>query len=136
LTRTGSALIYFPVEFSGGSRVLSIYKQILYSIKQESEKLKDANFLLDRLKNLQSPTVHLWGFFMLGSGHFAGAIYDCMSGQAIVHKTFHRYTTRRKQGGAQSTSDNSKGKAKSAGSALRRYNELALQQVKRKKIHF
>jgi len=45
----------------------------------------------------------------------------------VAHKSFHRYTTRRKQGGAQSASDNSRGKANSAGSSLRRYNEIALQ---------
>jgi hypothetical protein len=44
----------------------------------------------------------------------------------LAHKTFHRYTTRRKQGGAQSTNDASKGPAHSAGSSLRRHNEAAL----------
>lgn len=82
--------------------------------------------------------------FMVGGGHFAGAIVchqrlntknntrkenETFQEQAVLlikHKTFHRYTTRRKQGGAQSIQDNSKGKAKSAGSTLRRYNEAAL----------
>ena len=49
----------------------------------------------------------------------------------IQSKTFHRYTTRRKQGGSQSASDNARGKANSAGSSIRRYNEQALiQEVK------
>ncbi|KAL8741257.1 MAG: hypothetical protein Q9190_006113, partial [Brigantiaea leucoxantha] len=49
--------------------------------------------------------------------------------QAIVlaHKTFHRYTTRRKQGGAQSSNDSAKGAAHSAGASIRRYNEAALE---------
>lgn len=48
--------------------------------------------------------------------------------QAVVlaHKTYHRYTTRRKQGGAQSSNDAAKGAAHSAGSSLRRHNEAAL----------
>lgn len=46
----------------------------------------------------------------------------------IAHKTFHRYTTRRKQGGGQSANDSAKGAAHSAGSSLRRYNEVALEQ--------
>ncbi|KAF2968548.1 hypothetical protein GQX73_g5026 [Xylaria multiplex] len=44
----------------------------------------------------------------------------------LAHKTFHRYTTRRKQGGSQSANDNAKGNAHSAGSSIRRYNEQAL----------
>ncbi len=44
----------------------------------------------------------------------------------LAHKTFHRYTTRRKQGGSQSANDAAKGAAHSAGSSLRRYNEQAL----------
>ncbi|KAK6360420.1 hypothetical protein TWF730_006562 [Orbilia blumenaviensis] len=75
---------------------------------------------------------------MIGGGHFAAMIVSLIpkvvkrSGiverEAVVlaHKTFHRYTTRRKQGGSQSANDNSKGTAHSAGSSLRRYNEAAL----------
>ncbi|KAI8992233.1 hypothetical protein BDB01DRAFT_717360 [Pilobolus umbonatus] len=75
-----------------------------------------------------------WTVIMLGGGHFAGAVFDISSSQnidqvsLITHKTFHRYTTRRKQGGAQSSNDNAKGKAKSAGAQIRRYNEQLLQQ--------
>jgi len=76
---------------------------------------------------------------MMGGGHFAAMIValapkkgkthtgnDERSATVLAHKTFHRYTTRRKQGGAQSASDAAKGAAHSAGSALRRYNEGAL----------
>ena len=78
---------------------------------------------------------------MIGGGHFAGMVVSLApklakhftgteQRQAIViaHKTFHRYTTRRKQGGAQSANDAAKGAAHSAGSSLRRYNEVALEQ--------
>lgn len=80
---------------------------------------------------------------MVGGGHFAGMIVSLAprigkqstgpgaeQRQAIVmaHKTFHRYTTRRKQGGGQSANDSAKGAAHSAGSSLRRYNEVALEQ--------
>ena len=76
---------------------------------------------------------------MIGGGHFAAMVVALApkhvakhnattERQAIVlaHKTFHRYTTRRKQGGAQSASDAAKGAAHSAGSSLRRANEAAL----------
>ena len=87
---------------------------------------------------MTSPSIFMC---MVGGGHFAGMIVSLApklgkhaSGteqrQAIViaHKTFHRYTTRRKQGGGQSANDAAKGAAHSAGSSLRRYNEVALEQ--------
>ena len=87
---------------------------------------------------MTSPSILLC---MIGGGHFAGMIVSLAprllkqsagpeQRQAIViaHKTFHRYTTRRKQGGAQSSNDAAKGAAHSAGSSLRRYNEVALEQ--------
>lgn len=76
---------------------------------------------------------------MIGGGHFAAMVVslvpkmgkkhtgvDERQATVIAHKTFHRYTTRRKQGGSQSANDASKGAAHSAGSSLRRYNEAAL----------
>jgi hypothetical protein len=77
---------------------------------------------------------------MIGGGHFAAMVVSLaprpikgsttMNREAIVlaHKTFHRYTTRRKQGGSQSANDNAKGNAHSAGAGIRRYNEQALVQ--------
>lgn len=80
--------------------------------------------------------------FMLGGGHFAGAIISHKQNIAkkndpvteLEHKTFHRYTTRRKQGGAQSANDNAKGKASSAGSSIRRHNEAMLEKEVRELI--
>ncbi|KAI0848202.1 hypothetical protein F5Y00DRAFT_239421 [Daldinia vernicosa] len=77
---------------------------------------------------------------MIGGGHFAAMVVSLAPRQAkhgsvgplnreatvLAHKTFHRYTTRRKQGGSQSANDNAKGNAHSAGSSIRRYNEQAL----------
>ncbi|KAL1967677.1 hypothetical protein VTN77DRAFT_2934 [Rasamsonia byssochlamydoides] len=78
---------------------------------------------------------------MIGGGHFAAMIValapeiqkrpggiEERQARVLAHKTFHRYTTRRKQGGAQSASDAAKGAAHSAGSSLRRYNEAALEK--------
>ena len=77
---------------------------------------------------------------MIGGGHFAAMIVslapkmgkkatgvDERQATVIAHKTFHRYTTRRKQGGSQSANDSANGAAHSAGSSLRRYNEVALE---------
>ncbi|KAK3335733.1 hypothetical protein B0T19DRAFT_480407 [Cercophora scortea] len=77
---------------------------------------------------------------MIGGGHFAAMLISLAPRQSrhsstgplnreavvLAHKTFHRYTTRRKQGGSQSANDNAKGAAHSAGASIRRYNEQAL----------
>lgn len=86
---------------------------------------------------LRSPQIFLC---MIGGGHFAAMIVSLApkmgkkptgaeERQALVlaHKTFHRYTTRRKQGGSQSANDSAKGAAHSAGASIRRYNEAALE---------
>ena len=51
------------------------------------------------LPDLKEKTTLKWAVFMLGGGHFAGAIFE--NGIAILHKTFHCYTVRAKQGGSQ-----------------------------------
>lgn len=84
----------------------------------------------------KSPTYFLC---MIGGGHFAAMVValapkmatkhnDGSERQAIVlaHKGFHKYTTRRKQGGSQSSNDAAKGAAHSAGAQIRRANEVAL----------
>lgn len=129
---------YLPLE---KNEVFGIYK-VLFSIKELSNPplaLKNWNKILDKSFKMSA-------LFMVGGGHFAGAIIshqrksikghvrkqkETLQEQSIImleHKTFHRYTTRRKQGGSQSVMDNAKGKANSAGSTLRRYNENALKQ--------
>ncbi|KAG2170936.1 hypothetical protein VTO58DRAFT_101122 [Aureobasidium pullulans] len=75
---------------------------------------------------------------MIGGGHFAAMVVSLTpkmtkkagvedrAATVLAHKTFHRYTTRRKQGGSQSANDSAKGAAHSAGAGIRRYNEAAL----------
>ncbi|OWZ32776.1 cytoplasmic protein [Cryptococcus neoformans] len=81
-------------------------------------------------------------FLMVAGGHFAGMVVGIrprgktekqdVKGagdvRVLKHKTFHRYTTRKKQGGSQAINDNNKSKAISAGAMLRRYGEQALQE--------
>lgn len=88
-------------------------------------------------QNYSEPQVFLC---MIGGGHFAAMVVSLTPKQmrssatgplgreveVLAHKTFHRYTTRRKQGGSQAANDSAKGAAHSAGSSLRRYNEAAL----------
>jgi hypothetical protein len=134
---TKSPFLLFKANDIPENKVLAVYK----SLFNESELLKTP---LESLKSFTS--VHKSGksaLFMIGGGHFAGAIIshvakdtrgnvsrtESKAEQAvniIVSKTFHRYTVRKKQGGSQSASDNARGKANSAGSSIRRYNEQAL----------
>ena len=51
-----------------------------------------------------------------------------------AHKAFHRYVTRRKQGGRQSVADGAKS-IKSAGSSIRRHNEAMLTREIRELLH-
>jgi len=58
---------------------------------------------------------------MLGhGGYFSASIFE--NGRNVCHKSFHRYITRRKQGGRQSKRDAS-GHCRSGGAQIRRYNE-------------
>ncbi|GAA5826024.1 hypothetical protein JCM11251_000095 [Rhodosporidiobolus azoricus] len=81
-----------------------------------------------------------WTLLMFGGGHFAGMVVSLkprLVGKGkgkekdrevvvLERKTFHRYTTRRKQGGGQGAYDAAGGKAKSIGAQIRRHNEQAL----------
>jgi hypothetical protein len=54
-------------------------------------------------------------------GYYATSMFD-IRGKEIRHKTFHKYVTRKKQGGRQITQDKTK-RAKSMGSQIRRSQE-------------
>lgn len=97
---------------------LSLYRCVLQNKKDNEEDL------VSSLLKLSNNTI--WVILMTGGGHFAGAVFK---GKEIMqHKTFHRYTVRAKRGTAQGLRDsqNRSHAPKSAGAALRRYNEAAL----------
>jgi hypothetical protein len=132
---------------------LGVYRAIFSNEEQEAEAHIIDTLRRKQLPPTQPPKVKSDGdvpppstdigphYFlcMIGGGHFAAMVValapkmgkkhtgvDERSATVIAHKTFHRYTTRRKQGGSQSANDNAKGAAHSAGSSIRRYNEGAL----------
>ena len=126
--------IFTNSELADESNILeAIKKRQLENVDMAKEKQKG----LAQQLAYKGPHIFLC---MIGGGHFAAMVIalaprhskghtgksTSREATAIAHKTFHRYTTRRKQGGSQSTNDNSKGTAHSAGSSLRRYNEQAL----------
>lgn len=78
----------------------------------------------------------IWVIVLCGGGHFSGVVFD-KGGEILAHQSFHRYTTRKKQGGSQSAADGVKGggsKARSAGATLRRYGEESLRREVRETI--
>ncbi|SCV01694.1 LANO_0F13058g1_1 [Lachancea nothofagi CBS 11611] len=140
---TRSPQIYFKSKILDKNEIFGAYKALFskVAIERPLESIREWNLTVSSASNHDIPYSAL---FMVGGGHFAGAIVSHKrlnikghmtkndetlqerAVQFLEHKTFHRYTTRRKQGGSQSAMDNSKGKANSAGSSLRRYNETAL----------
>ncbi|KAI8337712.1 hypothetical protein BC941DRAFT_426002 [Chlamydoabsidia padenii] len=119
---------------------LGIYRLLLESRKTATGAIEAVNQIQQSTPSNKQSSPRIWTLLMMGGGHFAGAVIDVNQSKGMVeqqgskqvniltHKTFHRYTTRRKQGGSQSANDNGKGKANSAGAQIRRYNEMALQQ--------
>ncbi|KAF9202216.1 hypothetical protein BGZ49_007593 [Haplosporangium sp. Z 27] len=108
------------------------------SVNEELKKSDTVSTEITSVGNVTKAIIpeRYWTFILLGGGHFAGMIVD-LAGQSskahgqgshvrdikiVVHKTFRRYTVRKKQGGAQS----SNGGANSAGARVRMYNERAL----------
>lgn len=140
VTKSRSPLIWFTSPILPQPTSLGIYRAMF-----NAEDLQADPLALLRYKQFPPPPAkaskRTVALMMLGGGHFAGIIASLVpkiqknhqsqeerTVDILASKTFHRYTTRRKQGGAQSANDNSKGNAHSAGSSLRRYNEAALQK--------
>lgn len=147
-------LLWMSSSILGNDTALGIYRALFSEVEQEEaalhlidivkkKQLKPAHAKPNRATNGphegQSTSPHVF-LCMIGGGHFAAMIVSLApeirkgpggieERHAVVqaHKTFHRYTTRRKQGGSQSANDNAKGNAHSAGSSIRRYNEAALE---------
>ena len=150
----GSPLLWFSSPLVDSHISLGVYKT-LFS-KEDLEKVDPVSALREKQlqpsavrrqgqvaevafasANAEEPLIFIC---MIGGGHFAGMVVSLVPKVAknafgveerqaavVAHKTFHRYTTRRKQGGSQSANDASKGNAHSAGAGIRRHNEVALQ---------
>ena len=91
--------------------------------------------IANREVQLEQLASHLSGHFCIilyRSGYFVFGIFQ--RGQLVHYFQDKRYTTRRKQGGAQSKKDNASGKAISMGARLRRHNEQLLREFVRKTL--
>lgn len=134
-----SPLIWFTSPVLPQPTSLGIYRAMF-----DEEDLRDDPLALLRYNQLPAskPPKRTIALMMIGGGHFAAImvslvpkiIKDHKGGEErqvdiLASKGFHRYTTRRKQGGSQAANDSTgRGNAHSAGAGLRRYNEAALQK--------
>ncbi|KAE8581442.1 hypothetical protein XENTR_v10024796 [Xenopus tropicalis] len=102
-------------------QLLSVLRCVLGESKDMEVKPEQ---LLNCVESLREQPVIV--ILMAGGGHFAGAVYK--GKEVLKHKTFHRYTVRAKRGTSQAVHDshNRGHMPKSAGAALRRYNQAAL----------
>ena len=140
----GSPLVLIASSRLPQGMYFGMYKAFLEPGRSQSSDA--VNYLQERQVRPQtgkpgfpSAAQHMFFLCMIGGGHFAAMVVSPLpvSGnpaaksepqfKIVAHKTFHRYTTRRKQGGAQSSNDAAKGNAHSAGAGIRRHNEMALQ---------
>jgi hypothetical protein len=143
--KSGSPSFWFKSSELDPNTNLGVYKG-LFSLEEQDEPLHLLDSLrkkqvssLERANGPQDSDRHAF-LCMIGGGHFAGMLVSLHSKKVkksgvfeyepvvLAHKTFHRYTTRRKQGGSQSAQDASGSKASSAGATLRRYGESALRE--------
>ena len=150
--KEGSPLIWLSSPLLPQNIYYGIYKALFSNGELEDERRVVEVLRKKQLESLSIPKPgkdgslpptaykgpHLF-LCMIGGGHFAAMVVSLAPKQTkhgpgpmnreatvLAHKTFHKYTTRRKQGGSQSANDNAKGTAHSAGSGLRRANEVAL----------
>lgn len=98
----------------------SIWKNLVKQSSTQEENILKSFSQLNKNK--------IWCIFLCHGGRFAGGIFN--GKKCIKHKTFHRYTVRKKQGGTQSSRDGKNGTSapKSAGASMRRYNETRMRE--------
>ncbi len=138
--------IFTTDEQGDESAALDIIQKKQLTPRPQTKIPVDTNSGLPLPETYKGPHIFLC---MIGGGHFAAMVVSLTPKQTratptgpiakeatvLAHKTFHRYTTRRKQGGSQSANDSAKGAAHSAGAGIRRYNEQALTDEVRLLLH-
>lgn len=106
---------------NGDGQVLALYRCIVHGKLAVPDNCAQ---LISAIGDV--PRKMQWAVLMVGGGHFAAAVFN--GSESLLHKTFHTYTVRAKQGGSQSARDGKQkgSQPKSAGASLRRHNEMAL----------
>lgn len=116
-----SPILYFKVE----QDTFGIQRSLLFSSKHEYRKTTTIS--VDLLKAfLTQASTSTWTIIMIKSGRVFVGIYDLSTDKFTHHRAIKKYTERRKQGGSQMLRDKSGKVGRSAGSQLRRKNEVDL----------
>jgi hypothetical protein len=108
------------VFFGSGDQRFGVFKAAFVDNDDNVPLPKQFQTFYHAISNMQ------WAFLALSGGRFVGMIVNVATDEMIEHKTFQRYTVRRKQGGSQRGKDASGNKPKSAGANIRRQNEVML----------
>ncbi|KAL0481407.1 hypothetical protein AKO1_012674 [Acrasis kona] len=123
---------------------VSMWKPLVSTLKYEPKNQQTLLTESPELSNLLKPDkVHTIAVLICHGGSFSGCIFKCEEpvksnrtksklekhqvGVPVIKKSFHKYTTRKKQGGRQISHDNAGGPAQSIGSQIRRDQEKLFQ---------
>ncbi len=108
------------IQFRCADKTYEIYRSLL-------SRDKHFHFDLQTIKSFISTASNsTWTLFLIKSGRVFAGVFDLRTERWSHKRTFKRYTERRKQGGSQMLRDKSGKIAKSAGSQIRRQNEMEL----------
>ena len=142
-TSESGAKIVFQ-EDGGENKCFAMYRAILLpddvDFKGSAASAEANQMVAKAMQNLPQDREKPWVVILARGGHFAAAVFDARKvfhGQnanaaiastesVLKSKTFHRYVVRAKAGGRQSVKDQGGKTIKSAGSSMRRQNEMAL----------
>ncbi len=142
-TSESDAKILFQEE-GEEKKCFAIYRAILLpddvDFKGNASSAEANQTVAKALQNLSQDQGKPWVVILARGGHFVAAAFDAgkvfhgQNGNATIastesmlkSKTFHRYVVRAKAGGRQSVKDQGGKTIKSAGSSMRRQNEMAL----------
>jgi len=142
-TSESGAKIVFQ-EYGGENKCFAMYRAILLpddvDFKGSAASAEANQTVAKAMQNLPQDREKPWVVILARGGHFAAAVFDARKvfhGQnanaaiastesVLKSKTFHRYVVRAKAGGRQSVKDQGGKTIKSAGSSMRRQNEMAL----------
>lgn len=121
------------LKFKCSDHLFEIQRRIIIGDKKSNHDLQMTSELLTNF--IQHSLSSTWAIFLVKSGRVFIGIYSVKQGKFTMKKSMKRYTERKKQGGSQMLRDKSGKVAKSAGSQLRRQNEVDLLHVKLMRNH-
>jgi len=142
LSESGAKIVF--QEEGEEKKCFAMYRAILLpddvDFKGNAASAEANQTVAEAMQNLRQDREKPWVVILARGGHFAAAAFDARKvfhGQSanatiastesvLKSKTFHRYVVRAKAGGRQSVKDQGGKTIKSAGSSMRRQNEMSL----------